>query len=212
MAICIYKLTQTNICIYVYMRSYIYIYIYTYTYVHTYIYIYTHTYIYICTYIHMYIYIERDIHIDCRDARLDGNEHVQAVNAAAHPVSIARLPLRRFSPGAGLLKNPFVHRQWLRFSRGWVRKDGNLLSETGCTPAPPASDVLSTGLPLVMDFPLQGISLHKGFPFKRDLVLRKPILSAFSRGICLFTVTSATTMMCYATTHDMPCHMSCRVS
>ena len=27
-----------------------------------------------------------------------------------HPVSIARFPLRRFSPGAGLLRNRFVHR------------------------------------------------------------------------------------------------------
>ena len=49
-----------------------------------------------------------------------------------HPVSIARFPLSRFSPGAGLLRNPFVHRWWLRFSRGWVRKDGNLVTETGC--------------------------------------------------------------------------------
>ena len=50
-----------------------------------------------------------------------------------HPVSITRFPLRRFSPGAGLLRNPFVRRWWLRFSRGWVRKDGNLLRETGPT-------------------------------------------------------------------------------
>ena len=28
-----------------------------------------------------------------------------------HPVSITRFPLRRVSPGAGLLMNPFVHRQ-----------------------------------------------------------------------------------------------------
>ena len=27
-----------------------------------------------------------------------------------HPVSITRFPLRRLSPGAGLLRNPFVHR------------------------------------------------------------------------------------------------------
>ena len=27
-----------------------------------------------------------------------------------HPVSITKFPLRRFSPGAGLLRNPFVHR------------------------------------------------------------------------------------------------------
>ena len=50
---------------------------------------------------------------------------------AVHPVSITRFPLRRFSPGAGLLINRFVHRFWLRLSRGWVRKDGNLLTEIG---------------------------------------------------------------------------------
>ena len=50
-----------------------------------------------------------------------------------HPVSITRFPLRRLSPGAGLLRNPFVTLSMLRFSRGWVRKDGNLLTETGCT-------------------------------------------------------------------------------
>ena len=49
-----------------------------------------------------------------------------------HPVSITRFPLRRSSPGAGLLRYVFVHWQRLRFSRGWVRKDGNLLMETGC--------------------------------------------------------------------------------
>ena len=32
-----------------------------------------------------------------------------------------------------MLRNCFFHRQWLRFSRGWVRKDGNLLTETGRT-------------------------------------------------------------------------------
>ena len=50
-----------------------------------------------------------------------------------HPVSITRFPLRIFSPGAGLLRYVFVHWQRLRFSRGWVRKDGNLLRETGCS-------------------------------------------------------------------------------
>ena len=49
-----------------------------------------------------------------------------------HPVSITRFPLTRLSPGAGLLSNRLFHRQRLRFSRGWVRKDGNLLTETGC--------------------------------------------------------------------------------
>ena len=50
-----------------------------------------------------------------------------------HPVSITRFPLTRFSPGCALLSNPFFHRQRLRFSRVWVRKDGNLVTETGCT-------------------------------------------------------------------------------
>ena len=61
-----------------------------------------------------------------------------------HPVSITRFPLRRFSPGAGLLRNPFVHRKWLRFSRCWVRTDGNLLTEIGCTYRPLISDILQS--------------------------------------------------------------------
>ena len=36
-------------------------------------------------------------------------------------------------PGAGLLRNLLVTLSTLRLSRGWVRKDGNLLRETGCT-------------------------------------------------------------------------------
>ena len=35
-----------------------------------------------------------------------------------HPVSITRFPLRRLSPGAGLLRNPFVHRWWRNFFQG----------------------------------------------------------------------------------------------
>ena len=58
--------------------------------------------------------------------------YTKIVLISIHPVSITRFPLGRFSPGARLLRNPFVHRQRLRFSRGWVRKDGNLLGETGC--------------------------------------------------------------------------------
>ena len=49
------------------------------------------------------------------------------------PVSVTRFPLRIFSPGAGLLIDPFFTLSTLRLSRGWVRKDGNLLMETGCT-------------------------------------------------------------------------------
>ena len=35
-----------------------------------------------------------------------------------HPVSITRFPPRRFSPGAGLLRNPFVHRPWRKIFQG----------------------------------------------------------------------------------------------
>ena len=49
-----------------------------------------------------------------------------------HPVSITRFPLRRCSPGAGLLKIHLFIGSGERFSRGWIRKDGNLLTETGC--------------------------------------------------------------------------------
>ena len=33
---------------------------------------------------------------------------VVVIILAIHPVSITRFPLSRFSPGAGLLRNPFV--------------------------------------------------------------------------------------------------------
>ena len=52
--------------------------------------------------------------------------------ARVHPVSMTRFPLSRFSPGAGLLRNPYFTLPTLRFSSGWVRKDGNLVTETGC--------------------------------------------------------------------------------
>ena len=54
------------------------------------------------------------------------------MGSALHPVSITRFPLSRFSPGAGLLRIHFFTLSTLRFSRGWVRKDGNLVMETGC--------------------------------------------------------------------------------
>ena len=65
-----------------------------------------------------------------RAARCLGS--ADAAPRSIHPVSITRFPLTRFSPGAGLLRNPFVTLATLRFSRGWVRKDGNLVTETGC--------------------------------------------------------------------------------
>ena len=51
-------------------------------------------------YIYIYIYIHTHTHV-CTRSRT----HVTHV----HPVSITRFPLRRFSPGAGLLRNPFFY-------------------------------------------------------------------------------------------------------
>ena len=59
-------------------------------------------------------------------------DKLEAAFPGLHPVSITRFPLSRFSPGAGLLRNPLFILSTLRFSRGWVRKDGNLVMETGC--------------------------------------------------------------------------------
>ena len=66
--------------------------------------------------------------------------------AMVHPVSIARFPLRRFSPGAGLLRYVFFTLSTLTFSRGWVRKDGNLLRETGCKNTTISSIMISTSM------------------------------------------------------------------
>ena len=62
---------------------------------YTYIYIYTYTFMHLSLSlsIHIYIYI-----------------YIYTYNIVIHPVSITRFPLSRFSPGAGLLRNPFVHR------------------------------------------------------------------------------------------------------
>ena len=35
---------------------------------------------------------------------------IDPVDHGVHPVSKPRFPLRRLSPGAGLLRNPFIHR------------------------------------------------------------------------------------------------------
>ena len=44
--------------------------------------------------------------------QLSRRARTRSTSACLHPVSITRFPLRRFSPGAGLLRNPFVHRLW----------------------------------------------------------------------------------------------------
>ena len=102
------------------------------------------------TYVYIYIYIYMYIHIMCcrehwlleiaalprrlRLSRPHSKIVISPSRATLHPVSITRFPLTRFSPGSGLLRNPFFHRWRLRFSRVWVRKDGNLVTETGCKP------------------------------------------------------------------------------
>ena len=62
------------------------------------VYIYIYIYVYVCIYIYIYklqLTIVRDTNYSLR---------------ILHPVSITRFPLRKFSPGAGLLRNLFVHR------------------------------------------------------------------------------------------------------
>ena len=74
----------------------------------------------VCIYIHMitciYIYIYIHIYMGGFTARRQQRPKCPPRRPAGlrqggvHPVSITRFPLRRFSPGAGLLRNPFVHR------------------------------------------------------------------------------------------------------
>ena len=91
--------------------------------VYIYIYIYIHTCVYIYIYICIYIYIYNCL---CVCVWLDQTRLPRAAQALAqtgpphpiegfpfmyiHPVSITRFPLRRFSPGAGLLRNRFLLR------------------------------------------------------------------------------------------------------
>ena len=71
-------------------------------------------YIYICIYIYVCIIsiISYTNNIWLLRPGLPLVEDVAEPSAGTviHPVSITRFPLRRFSPGAGLLSNPFVHR------------------------------------------------------------------------------------------------------
>ena len=58
-------------------------------------------YIYICTYtygVYTWFWDLKPITLFCRDSNIR--------ERAVHPVSITRFPLRRVSPGAGLLRNP----------------------------------------------------------------------------------------------------------
>ena len=83
-------------------RIYIYIYIYIHTYIHTY------TCIYIYIYTHMSIVIYIYIYICIYSFKGRSPQHRQ-LPRKLHPVSITRFPLSRFSPGAGLLRSPFLN-------------------------------------------------------------------------------------------------------
>ena len=96
-------------------------------------------------YIYIYIYIKRRCGRPLRErrghdtrARQQRAPSPDATFKVIHPVSITRFPLSRFSPGAGCSGIHLFTLSTLRFSRGWVRKDGNLLMETGCAPSPDA--------------------------------------------------------------------------
>ena len=117
-----------------------------------------------------------------------------------HPVSTTRFPLTRFSPGAGLLRNPFFTLSTLRFSRVWVRKDGNLVMETGCTGVPwrKHSLLLQKRLPCnrAAEITIQALTWHseglssKGLSFSEECFFtdtgmsRSPCSSTFRKGGC----------------------------
>ena len=122
------------IYIYIYMYMYVYIYIYTYVcvylsiyihiYVHIYIYMYVYlnqiwvrcsicwVHIYIYVYIYIYIYMYTNYIVPGPVGHREASWYIVAIfyPFSLRPVSITRFPLRRFSPGAGLLRNRFVHR------------------------------------------------------------------------------------------------------
>ena len=116
-----------SIYIYIPLSLHIYIYRYIYIYIYIYRYIYTHDILY---YYYTILYYYSSVLLPYCTILCGAVLRYTML----HLVSITRFPLRRFSPGARLLRNPLFHRQWLRFSRGWVRKDGNLPTETRCTP------------------------------------------------------------------------------
>ena len=89
-------------------------------------------------------------------------EERRSPSRTLHPVSITRFPLTRFSPGSGLLRNPFVHRWRLRFSRVWVRKDGNLVTETRCSAPAETQNVLFPKRPIDSGYSLQGGAVGGG--------------------------------------------------
>ena len=65
-------------------------------------------YVCMCTSINMYIHIYTYTRI--YTYRLSRLGRPRSKVFRIHPVSITRFPLIRFSPGSGLLRNPFVHR------------------------------------------------------------------------------------------------------
>ena len=92
------------------MHVYIYIYIYMYTYIHIYIYIYIYS--------PTIIQNEQKLGLQKNTLKFtplamyisNNKPLVIYTSGNIHPVSITRFPLRRFSPGARLLRNLFVHR------------------------------------------------------------------------------------------------------
>ena len=85
-----------------------------------YIYIYRYKYIHICVYVCIYIYIYI---------------HRESTATGLHPVPITRLSLTRFVPRVGLHRDLFLIGSLtaaLRLSKGWVRKNLNLVMGIGC--------------------------------------------------------------------------------
>ena len=86
-------------------------------------------------YIYIYIYIEREREIFTPSGKPSTHpaRPVRSPGESTTPGLHNKIPaLKIFARGWVAHESIFVTLSTLRFSRGWVRKDGNLVMETGC--------------------------------------------------------------------------------
>ena len=139
MCICMCMCMCMCVYIYIYMRVCVY------TYIYIYIYTYIHSLYYTCYIYATYVYIMHTIHRSAaaaRRAEAVGHRRrgphgaLHSAKGGVHAVLITRLSLTRFVPRVGLPRNLFVIGSLtaaLRFSKGGVRTDLNLVMGIGCS-------------------------------------------------------------------------------
>ena len=129
-------------CVYLSLSLYIYIYIYIHTYTHIYISLSLSLSLSLCIYI--YIYIEREREREKRPCGPQGTHTLsdgfltlpESPNKYKHKTTTTIFSLTVSFPRVGLPRNLFLIGSLtagLRFSKGWVRKDLNLVMRIGCT-------------------------------------------------------------------------------